>query len=148
MKTITVTRRTIVGFGYTSAFERDENGNTRVCATTAPYHTGTVNQVIKAMSEDRELQSYQSGTYYTSAWFVKQNGRWFKVLKDQELSPVSILDEKEQWDGEKYVKTFSHDAIEIEVEYNEAAAALGKTRSPRKSASSAENGKLGGRPRK
>ncbi len=103
----TVTRRSKVGYGYTSACERDERGNTVVCDTTKPYHVGTPRQVIAACDADRELQSYQSGgTYYSSAWFVRINGKWHRVVRDRAESVFDLF-----WPP-KYVAN----AVELEVE--------------------------------
>lgn len=76
---INVTRKSKVGFGYTSAVENDERGNLKVCDVSAPTHTGTIIKVEKAISEDRTLASYRGGTYYRWAWFVRVNGKWCKV---------------------------------------------------------------------
>ena len=110
MATTKITRKTIVGFGYTSACENDERGNLRVCDTTAPYHTGTIKTVCEKMQRDRELQSYRSGgTYYTSAWFVKVDGQWRKITDPWFNSMADSL----------YYKTdgqYHEDEIDVEIE--------------------------------
>ena len=88
-----ITRRSIVGYGYTSACENDERGNLRVCATTEPVHTGTIKQVTKQIEDDRTLASYNSGTYYSQAWFVRVDGKWRKI--DGFYTPPALLDDRD-----------------------------------------------------
>lgn len=115
-ETITITRRSIVGFGYTSAAENDERGNLQVCKTVAPDHTGTIAKVQKAIESDRTLRSFQSGTYYSTAWFVKIGKTYRRIITDSdhlnyELSKLS--EKSENMFGEmKYMA----DAITVEVE--------------------------------
>ncbi len=87
---IRVTRRSIVGFGYTSTVENDERGNLRVCRTESPTHTGTPRQVIEAVQDDRILASYRGGTYYTTQWFVRVEGAWRKV-SDEQYQNIGML---------------------------------------------------------
>lgn len=90
---IRITRRSIVGFGYTSACENDERGNLRVCSTETPTHTGTARQVFEAIESDRTLASFSGGTFYTTGWFVKSNGAWRKLVSEQ-YANVGMLFEK------------------------------------------------------
>jgi hypothetical protein len=115
MDTTTITRRTTVGFGYTSAVENDENGNLRVCETTRPYHTGTILQVNKHIESDRTLASFRGGTYYSTAWFVKLNGKWRRIVNsDHNIYQLGNLSEKYQNSfGEMKYGT---DAITVEIE--------------------------------
>ena len=84
METVEISRRSTVGFGYeTSAIQTDHG--LRVIETTKPYHTGTPKQVIEAIKGDRTYKSLQQGTYYTSAWFVKVNKKWRRLVWDQYL---------------------------------------------------------------
>ncbi len=76
---IQITRKTKLGFGYTSACEQAENG-LRVCEVEKPDYTGTIKQMQEKIDSDRTLQSFRSGgTYYNTAWFVKINGKWQKI---------------------------------------------------------------------
>lgn len=113
---ITITRRSIVGFGYTSAVENDERGNLKVCDTVAPIHTGTIAQVQKAIESDRTLRSFQGGTYYSTAWFVKISGKWRKINTSESRSsmylPQNLLDEAHPDDNRK----FYLDAVTVEIE--------------------------------
>ncbi len=115
-ETITITRRSIVGFGYTSAVENDERGNLQVCETVAPDHTGTIAQVQKAIDEDRTLRSFQGGTYYSTAWFVKVAGKWRKINTSESRSsmylPQNLLDEAHPDDNKKYYL----DSVNVEIE--------------------------------
>lgn len=79
METINITRRSKVGFGYTSAVENDEQGNLRVCKTDYPCHVGTILQVQKMISKDNNFQSLRSGAYYSWTWFVKNGKQWLKI---------------------------------------------------------------------
>lgn len=100
-----ITRRSIVGYGYTSACENDDRGNLRVCATSKPLYTGTIKQVVKEIQEDRTLASYNSGTYYSEDWFVRVDGEWRKI--DGFYTPFSLLDDR---DG-KYLR----DSISVDL---------------------------------
>jgi hypothetical protein len=104
MKTINITRRTTLGYGYTSAVENDERGNLRVCQVENPTHIGTYNKVSELIQSDRTLNSYRGGTYYSAQWFVKQNGKWHKIddgygskwyihdLAEEKTIEIDILD--------------------------------------------------------
>jgi len=114
----TVTRRTTVGFGYTSAVENDERGNLRVETTTAPDHTGTILQVEKAIESDRTLASFRSGTYYSTAWFIKINGEWRKV-KNTDENNYNLRDLTAKVPTYGYGRDtmkYAADAVNIEVE--------------------------------
>lgn len=91
-----ITRHSTVGFGYTSTAENDEHGKLRVCETTKPIHTGTISQVQKAIESDRTLHSFQGGTYYSRAWFVKVAGKWYKINTSESRSslylPLDLLE--------------------------------------------------------
>ncbi len=116
MDKITITRRSIVGFGYTSAVENDERGNLQVCKTTKPDYTGTIAQVQKEIESDRTLRSFQSGTYYSIAWFVKVAGKWRKINTSESRSsmylPLDLLNEAHPDDNKKYYL----DSVTVEVE--------------------------------
>lgn len=111
----TITRKSKVGFGYTSAVENDERGNLQVSETTRPDHTGTILQVGKAIESDRTLASFRHGTYYSTAWFVKVDGRWMKIKNtDENMYELKNLSEKyENSFGEM---TYGADAVTVEVE--------------------------------
>lgn len=91
---IRVTRRSTVGFGYTSTAEGDEHGNLRVCRTESPIHTGTPRQVIEAVQDDRTLASYRGGTFFTTQWFVRVAGTWRKV-SDNQYQNIGMLFDKD-----------------------------------------------------
>jgi hypothetical protein len=91
-KSVTLTRRSIVGYGFTSACEQDERGHLQVCDTTKPDYTGTIKQVMRKIEADRELKLYKSGgTYYSEAWFARINGKWAKLVWDQQYNPADLL---------------------------------------------------------
>lgn len=87
MTTVTITRRTVLGFGYTSACEEVWNkdmtrSSLQVCDIEAPVHIGTLKTVGEKIENDRTLASYRGGTSYRTAWFVKVNGQWRKVTDE------------------------------------------------------------------
>lgn len=112
MATTQITRKTIVGFGYTSACEQVWNksqteSHLRVCETTAPVHTGTLKSISEKIENDRTLQSYRGGTSYSTAWFVKVDGQWRKVT--------------DQWFNEKTDELyrgfpFPKNSVSVEIE--------------------------------
>lgn len=78
MSTIQVTRRTKLGFGYTSACEQTERG-LQVCKVEEPDYFGTILQLQKQIAEDKTLASWRDSTYYNTAWFAKVNGKWVEI---------------------------------------------------------------------
>lgn len=109
--TVTVTRKTIVGYGYTSACEQVWNSDytkssLRVSDVSAPIHTGTLKSVYPKIQGDRTLASFRGGTMYAGQWFVKVDGEWRRVT--------------DQWFGQKTDELYSEygkqDAVEVEVE--------------------------------
>lgn len=115
---LTITRRSIVGFGYTSNVENDENGSLRVCRVSAPTHTGTILQVCQAIADDRILASYRGGTQYSTAWFVKHNGAWHRVTNDEQNSnemdglTIELDRELHETAGRKYYNNVA--TVEVE----------------------------------
>jgi hypothetical protein len=111
----TITRKSKIGFGYTSAVENDDFGNLRVCSTTRPDHVGTILQVNKSIQSDRTLASFQGGTYYSTAWFVKLNGKWNRIVNsddtDYELDKLS--EKQPNMYGEM---VYCADAVTVEIE--------------------------------
>lgn len=85
MEVVKITRRSTVGFGYETSAVQTEHG-LRVVETENPYHTGTPKQVLEDIKKDKTYKSLQQGTYYTSAWFVKVNKKWRRLVWDQWLS--------------------------------------------------------------
>ena len=76
---VNITRRTIVGFGYNT---KPTGNATEIAPTERPDYTGTIKQVLEAIDADRTFASMRQGTYYTTAWFVKLNGKWRRVTAD------------------------------------------------------------------
>lgn len=86
---VTITRRSKVGFGY----ETQPTGNDpwSILPTTSPNHTGTVKTVLRKIEQDKYFESLQSGTYHTTAWFVRIGGYWRKLSEDNWQSPADLL---------------------------------------------------------
>lgn len=80
-KKIEITRRTKLGFGYTSACEQTEQG-LQVCKVVKPDYVGTVKTLTETIKNDRTLQSFRGGTYYNTTWFVKVEGEWKEFIQD------------------------------------------------------------------
>lgn len=78
MSIIQATRKTRLGFGYTSACEQTERG-LRVCKVKKPDYFGTILQLQKQIAEDKTLASWRGSTYYNTAWFAKVNGKWVEI---------------------------------------------------------------------
>ncbi len=116
---------------------------------TAPCYTGTAKTILDAIAADRTFASLH-GTYHTTQWFIRLNGRWypaefgdFENPRDLYISgPVGPYGETD----------YMTNSITATIEINDAAAALGKLggskTSPRKAQSSSANGRKGGRPRR
>ena len=76
-----------IGFGYTASARTGTNpdGSTflYVPQPEHPFYVGTVKSIEKRIASDRDLESFRSGgTYYTSAWFVKVDGAWHRIIGD------------------------------------------------------------------
>jgi len=119
-ETITITRRSKVGFGYNAGASQVWNESQtqsflQVDKATRPDHTGTILQVNKAISEDRTLASYRGGTYYTTAWFVKVRLRWRRIVNDDHnMYELGKLTEEQKWyNGQP---GYTVDAVTVEIE--------------------------------
>jgi len=107
---IKITRRSQVGFGYSSACEQVWNKSMtqswlQPVKTENPCITGTVLQVEKAIGEDLTFKSFKSGgTFYSCAWFIKVDGTWRKVYDDPEnmYNFAQLTDENDSYSGKKY----------------------------------------------
>lgn len=119
-----ITRRSIVGFGYnTNASQVWNKSQTQsfleVDEATAPYHTGTILSVIKFIDSDRTYQSLlRGGTYYTTAWFVKLDGKWRKIKNTDEnkyeLDALTTLNDFSERD--RTGRTYWRDEVTVEIE--------------------------------
>lgn len=106
----TITRRSKnIGFGYTAGVEQGEHG-LYVPAPTAPCITGTVRTILRDIEDDRNYRSFQGGTCYSSSWFVKIAGEWYRIKRDQYYHPADLLALNADEDG------YLYKSIEIEIE--------------------------------
>ena len=106
--TIQITRKTKLGFGYTSACEQTENG-LQVCEVEKPDYIGTIKQLQETIINDKTLQSFRSGgTWYNTAWFVKVKEQWQKIKWEY----PTIFDLTEHMTEGRYWV----DAVNIELE--------------------------------
>lgn len=108
MKTKINRRSKNIGFGYTAGVVQGEHG-LFVPKPDYQYHTGTVKTILRDLQKDANYQSLQDGTIYTTAWFIKIDGIWYRVKKDQANHPIDIL---LNMPGEGYV----NDSITLELE--------------------------------
>jgi len=142
-----ITRRTKLGYGVNCNPTQGENGF-YFEKPTGPYITGTYNTAMWEMQRDPFLNSL-TNTYKSSGWFVRVNGTWMRVTDYREFDWAmnELYYKHDRGWGEEYEVDF----VEVEVEYISPAAAaaaeMGKARSAKKAAASAENGKSGGRPK-
>jgi hypothetical protein len=88
MKTVTITNRSKLGWGWTTwTPERPE-------PPSKPEWVGTHRQVCEAIQSDRTYQSCVSGgTYLATAWFVKTPAGWKRIVDnhwDLEYGPCKV----------------------------------------------------------
>lgn len=145
LHTLSITRKSRnIGFGYTCwTPEHPEQ-------PSQPDYTGTPKTVLDKIANDRTYKSFKSGgTYYTSQWFAKINGKWTPIKFDDGFNLADLYIEMPscKFDGSEYMAN----VVYATYETNDAAAALGKLggskTTTRKAAASRENGRKGGRPR-
>jgi|WetSurMetagenome_2_1015567.scaffolds.fasta_scaffold298574_2 hypothetical protein len=106
MQTVKMTRRSKVGFGWNTC----PTGNgTQIKPTTSPDFVGTIKTVLHDKNTDPNYKSMQS-TYKTTAWFIKVNGKWHKILTEQMYFEDLVTEHYENR------KEFLYDSIEIEIE--------------------------------
>lgn len=117
---IKITRRSKVGFGYNSSCEQVWNNSMtqswlQPMKTNKPDHVGTILQVEKSIEKDSTLRSFKSGgTYYSSSWFVKVDGKWHKIVDDEEnmYNFAQLTSEEDSYSG----KNYRCDFVVVEVE--------------------------------
>lgn len=97
-----------IGFGYTAGALQGETG-LYVPLPDYQYHTGTVKTILRDLEHDANFQSLKGGTVYTTAWFIKIEGTWYRVIKDQAKHPADILESN-------FDHGFLYDSIELELE--------------------------------
>jgi hypothetical protein len=75
-----------------------------------PDYSGTIGQLDKMIDEDNTFQSFKSGgTYYNATWFVKGNGKWYKIIDALGSNPYILID----WDKE-YGYTYNLLVVDVE----------------------------------
>lgn len=104
MLTLKITRRTKVGFGYSTSIKQTSAGY-QIESPIAPYHVGTVNTVTKLIQDDLTYQSLRNGTFYSACWFIWHEHQWYKL----EIENITELLVK--YDN-KYINQFLYGYIE------------------------------------
>jgi len=75
-----ITNRSLVGWDYNSSPTDAPNGGYIFEQPTSPCHKGTIKNVTAAIQNDRNFQAHKSGGGgYSSAWFVKVGGKWYRI---------------------------------------------------------------------
>lgn len=87
-KKITITRRSKLGWDYTTAVVGND-----IPKPEKPYYVGTYKSIRESIRQDRGFHSL-GGTFYSSAWFARVNGAWRRIEDGSELS--ALLDYTEQ----------------------------------------------------
>lgn len=116
-ETITITRKNRnLGFGYTSGCIQTPTG-LKVADVEQPDYTGTVGQIMKAIADDRTLRSFESGgTYYNTAWFIKVDGQWRKIINEQYRGPGDLMQQTQEphgYTGRRWVYTCDEITVKI-----------------------------------
>ena len=113
MKTRITRKSRNIGFGYNAGCEQYESG-LYVPLPDYPYHTGTVKSILTALENDPNYQYFKNGdTIFNTAWFVKIDGKWFRILKRQGVHPVDLV---QKFSDNKYLV----DSVELEIEQIES----------------------------
>lgn len=121
----TITRRTKIGFGYNAGCSQHWNESMTQSwlapdETERPTHTGTIKQVLDDIESDRTFGSYKSGgTYYTTAWFVKLDGKWRRIVgefSEHEMNKLTYELDRNDYRRERYGQTYEADAVTVEIE--------------------------------
>ena len=109
MKTKITRKSKNVGFGYTAGAVQGEHG-LYVPLPDYPTHTGTIKTVLRDLEFDGNYQYFQNGDIiYNTAWMVKIDGIWFRILKRQGPHPLDLL---QKFSDNKYLV----DSVELEIE--------------------------------
>lgn len=88
MDTKIITRRTVIGYGYSAILQPDG----RIVPPEVPCHVGTYNTLGARIAADRTLQAIKSGGgMYASAYYVRHNGSWRMISNSVELDALEWL---------------------------------------------------------
>ena len=111
---VTITRRSKLGFGYNTQ-PKNNDGYPEIESTNMPDYVGTIKQVVNMIDIDKTFQSVKSGgTWYTTAWFVKISGHWYKLdFSNTWKVPGQLLDKYPDGNG-KWV--YIDDSLDFDAE--------------------------------
>jgi len=107
MSTTILTRKSKVGFGYSSAIT-EFDGDWYLEKPLKLDYYGTILQVANEIDNDLNLKGL-SNTYYATAWFVKVKKEWKRIKNNQFNNPRDLLNRFP--DGE-----YEYSLIEMELD--------------------------------
>jgi hypothetical protein len=83
-KQITINRRSKVGFAYNSNPTNKPNGGYYYEQPKQPDSklTGTIKTVLNKIENDNNYQAMRNNTFYSRAWFVKDSGKWYRIIEE------------------------------------------------------------------
>jgi len=89
MQEIRITRRSKLGFGYSTTPDNTK-GYPAIQPVESPQYTGTIKQVLNEIDNDANYQSLKS-VFMTTAWYLRLNGAWVEIKYHQPNHPVDLL---------------------------------------------------------
>jgi len=72
--------RSLLGWGYSNTPTGTDAWSIKL--PTYPYHTGTIRQVLAAITGDRTYQSERNSALTAELWFIRIRGQWRPITND------------------------------------------------------------------